>query len=508
MFFLLVAALLVTTGPASAAFPDVPASHPHADAIAYVQAQGIVQGYPDGTFRPDQTINRAEFVKMLIASYFAGTTGPGPEECLQDPVIFHDVRREWFAAYVCVAKSQGIVQGYPDGTFRPSARINFSESAKILTLVFEVPLTEQGAVMPWFAGYVVALDARNAIPLSITSFDQSITRGEMAEMIWRLRAGVTNRPSRTYEELAGMERVDAWTTYRNASQKLQFSYPSTYRISTDGVFLTNADGKPWYRIGMQDTTVPEQPSLMVEVNADGYGPIFADVYYRLAEEVDGSLKIVRREEVEPHENNKDAMQLIIPLMEESRNGNTYSMQFTYAEGGKNLEPVLRQILESMRFLPAQGSSSSESDVLYRHAERNVTLRLPTGSVRRSGMETFDLPFAKGTNLQEKTLRIATGANHTSDQCFTPPFRVAHAGNVTINGVLYRKESGYDSGMSQRWDIVRYTTLYPHYSGSMCMSFTFTLHAANPDVFENPPPVFDAAGESAIFDDIMQSVTFE
>ena len=184
------------------AFFDVPANHPNADAIGYVKSQGIVSGYADGTFKPDQQINRAEFTKILIASnYPPNFDGPGPEECLQDAYVFLDVSREWFAKYVCTAKAGGLIDGYPDGTFRPATNINFVEAAKILSKNFKLPFTD--GTDSWYENYVRALSAKNAIPTSITHFDQPITRGETAEMIYRLSAGVTNKASRTYDQLSG-----------------------------------------------------------------------------------------------------------------------------------------------------------------------------------------------------------------------------------------------------------------------------------------------------------------
>ncbi|MEK7563157.1 MAG: S-layer homology domain-containing protein, partial [Patescibacteria group bacterium] len=66
---LLLAPLLLPL-QALAAFSDVSSTHPNAEAIAYVKAEGIVSGYPDGTYRPNQTINRAEFVKFVTGTQF------------------------------------------------------------------------------------------------------------------------------------------------------------------------------------------------------------------------------------------------------------------------------------------------------------------------------------------------------------------------------------------------------------------------------------------------------
>ncbi len=186
---------LAVPWPALAMFSDVPSVHPNAQAIAYVQERGIVSGYADGTFRPDQTINRAELLKILVLS----VRPPTPDFRCTFTRHFPDVdENSWYGTYLCSVlwDPDAWVEGYPDGTFRPAAPVNFVETAKILDKALDFTGAE-GAV--WYEAYVRALADRQAIPLSITRLDQYITRGELAEMIYRLRAVVTDKPSRTYE---------------------------------------------------------------------------------------------------------------------------------------------------------------------------------------------------------------------------------------------------------------------------------------------------------------------
>lgn len=186
-------------------FPDVPFSHPNEDAIAYLVKEGIVSGYPDGTFRPEQEINRAEFTKIIIGSRFAPLAIDGclpsipPALLFSRSLIFPDVaRHQWFAKYVCKAKVSGMVGGYPDGTFRPAIDINFAEAAKILANSFSPSAIAppDASASAWYEPFMRFLEERRAIPPSIKSFDQILTRGEMAEMTFRLHADIRNLPSR------------------------------------------------------------------------------------------------------------------------------------------------------------------------------------------------------------------------------------------------------------------------------------------------------------------------
>ena len=179
-------------------FNDVPANHSQNQAINFMQQQGYVEGYPDGTFRPNSNINRAEFLKIVylvnkqdfpqhfedsMCIYIMNYCDPDVEQCFP----FSDVKvTDWHASYVCHGTSQGFVNGYPDGTFHPEKNINFAESAKVLANLFElnkdIPETQI-----WYENDIQGLEAKGAKPNSIKTPRHFITRGEMAEMIYKLK---------------------------------------------------------------------------------------------------------------------------------------------------------------------------------------------------------------------------------------------------------------------------------------------------------------------------------
>lgn len=202
--FTATALFLSGTQIASAEFKDVEKNHPNYTAINYIQMEGIVVGYNDGTYRPDFKINRAEFTKILIAERFSSEQ---IDTCMDreltkigDKVFFSDVfRSDWYGKYICIAKTMNIIKGFEDGTFKPLNSITFAEAAKILTLSYGAQIGEE--TTPWYKVYVEALSNSKVIPTTITSFDQQITRGEMAEMIYRLIADEGTTTYNTYEDL-------------------------------------------------------------------------------------------------------------------------------------------------------------------------------------------------------------------------------------------------------------------------------------------------------------------
>ncbi|MDU6113842.1 MAG: S-layer homology domain-containing protein [Paeniclostridium sordellii] len=90
-------------------------------------SNGFINGYEDGTFKPDNSITRAEFVK--IANKYFGFTAKGNEN-------FTDVNQgDWFYNDICIAQKEGYINGYEDGTFKPDKTITREEAAKIITWI-------------------------------------------------------------------------------------------------------------------------------------------------------------------------------------------------------------------------------------------------------------------------------------------------------------------------------------------------------------------------------------
>jgi len=121
------------TGPALI-FKDVPSSNPNYLFINYLANRGFVKGYPDGTYRPASAITRAEAAAIL--THAAGIqTGHYPPR-------FTDVQQNhWAAAYINACAAAGLLYGYPDGTFRPDARLTRAEGISLVLRLSKQPDT-------------------------------------------------------------------------------------------------------------------------------------------------------------------------------------------------------------------------------------------------------------------------------------------------------------------------------------------------------------------------------
>lgn len=189
-----------TTAFADKPFTDVPEGSAGFEGIEYLRNGKVLTGYEDGTFKPDNRLNRAEFAKLIANPFILQNSSV--TQCINsnvkdedDTIFFPDVQRDaWYASSVCAVKVAKIVDGYPDGTFKPNHTINVAEAMKMLAGTFAY----QTATEPddqWYMPYARALAERHAIPTSITNFSDPITRGEMAEMLYRLKANRQDKAS-------------------------------------------------------------------------------------------------------------------------------------------------------------------------------------------------------------------------------------------------------------------------------------------------------------------------
>ncbi|MDX9970579.1 MAG: beta-propeller domain-containing protein [Candidatus Gracilibacteria bacterium] len=193
-------------------FMDVSSESEFYSAIWDLKDSGVVQGYADGTFKPENSINRAEFTKILVLASKRTVSGLN---------CFDDVNEQWYAPYICTAKEAGLVDGYSDGKFRPEQDINFAEASKIISNTFGL-IKEDTDPNQWFKNYVLSLEDYSAIPTSVLSFDKKITRAEMAEMMYRVKNGYTQKAYNTFEsvsrgEVAKIDTVNA-RNFRSCEQ--------------------------------------------------------------------------------------------------------------------------------------------------------------------------------------------------------------------------------------------------------------------------------------------------
>ena len=133
MFVTVLARLSGDTLTEQTSFSDVPAGQWYSAAVSWAAENGIVLGYPDGTFAPDKAVSREDAMTLLVrfAGWKALTLPEGGELTYADAASIQDYAKE----AVAVATAAGILAGYPDGTFLPQKSITRAEAVTILNRV-------------------------------------------------------------------------------------------------------------------------------------------------------------------------------------------------------------------------------------------------------------------------------------------------------------------------------------------------------------------------------------
>ncbi|HMR01470.1 MAG TPA: S-layer homology domain-containing protein [Candidatus Gracilibacteria bacterium] len=173
-------------------FADVSGTDEHAYALAYLKGRGMILGYEDGTFLPDETMDRATFMKMLT-----GAKQVHPHR-LRYGWCYPDVQGEWFAPSVCFGKDRGWLEGSSDQPFGPGENITRADALKIAMRAFDVDMTDGQRSSTfadvgndsYYSDYIVAAEEKGLLDGFIDGPDfqpdKEMTRAEVAEMLFRI----------------------------------------------------------------------------------------------------------------------------------------------------------------------------------------------------------------------------------------------------------------------------------------------------------------------------------
>ncbi|NLM52787.1 MAG: S-layer homology domain-containing protein, partial [Firmicutes bacterium] len=140
-------------------------------------ALGIIEGYPDGTFKPERNITRAEFAKIAVITMGLEKSA---DLLANVPSQFKDVKvGDWYTKYINVAANQGILKGYPNGNFRPEANITEAEA---LTIVLRLLGYNDNLPGKWPYNYVTQADRLGLIDAGFSA-GAFATRAGIARLV-------------------------------------------------------------------------------------------------------------------------------------------------------------------------------------------------------------------------------------------------------------------------------------------------------------------------------------
>ena len=156
--------------PEAVSFTDVTEANWHYEYVAAMVEAGIVSGYPDGSFKPGDSVNWGAALKMVLA--YAGYEDAAPVE-----------GGTWASGYIALAKSEGLI----DGDVEQNANITRAEMCQLLAKALKIEASENESTFPdTDDGYVVALAELGVIggnPDGTFAPDGELTRAQLCKIL-------------------------------------------------------------------------------------------------------------------------------------------------------------------------------------------------------------------------------------------------------------------------------------------------------------------------------------
>ena len=151
----LTAALLISLSVPVFAKPNDIAGHWAETVVAKWYDNGIISGFPDGSFRPNEAVTRAQLA-VIIDNIFKFTT--------KADMYFSDVNgSEWFADAVAKCSQAGIISGNPNGTFEPNKPVTREQAAKMIAEAFKLTAADADAYRTFADSSSIAAYAREYV---------------------------------------------------------------------------------------------------------------------------------------------------------------------------------------------------------------------------------------------------------------------------------------------------------------------------------------------------------
>ena len=151
----LTAALLISLSVPVFAKPNDIAGHWAETVVAKWYDNGIISGFPDGSFRPNEAVTRAQLA-VIIDNIFKFTT--------KADMYFSDVNgSEWFADAVAKCSQAGIINGNPNGTFEPNKPVTREQAAKMIAEAFKLTAADADAYRTFADSSSIAAYAREYV---------------------------------------------------------------------------------------------------------------------------------------------------------------------------------------------------------------------------------------------------------------------------------------------------------------------------------------------------------
>lgn len=167
---------------AAPTFTDVADTASYAQAVDTLAALGVISGYEDGSFKPDNNITRAEVATMMVAALNRSADAEGSKGTTK----FADMNTEakaWATGFVNIGVSEGFISGYEDGSFQPDNNVTYAEAVSML-----VRIAGYGRYAEYLGGWpngFLSVGSQYGITKGVSASENTaVTRAQVAQLIY------------------------------------------------------------------------------------------------------------------------------------------------------------------------------------------------------------------------------------------------------------------------------------------------------------------------------------
>lgn len=167
-------------------------AHWAGESVEKWQGNGVIQGYPDGSFKPDHKVTRAELVSVINKLFGFSTLSE---------MSFSDVpAKAWYASALSIAKQAGYYKGFPDNKAKADTEVTRQDAATLIASVFSLEpgtkasaFTDQASISAYAKEATLALSGiLSGYPDGTFRPNEPITRAEVVTIVDRLVSGYYN----------------------------------------------------------------------------------------------------------------------------------------------------------------------------------------------------------------------------------------------------------------------------------------------------------------------------
>jgi len=240
-------------------FTDVESTNQYSAAIYSLVSKGIINGYTEAdgtsTFKPDNTITRAEFAKLLVLATTPGVVHSTTTDKFPDLSVDH-----WANPYIAAAVSTGAINGYEDGTFRPEAPVSYGEAIKMIvcTLGYGNVITP---TEPWYDGYIRMANSIKLTKGAVGLGANEAKRGLVAQLIYNIN---------DVKPLV-QTGTDAFGNAHFGTDTSKEDYEDYYGVVT-GVFEDTLEGLGAYGLKKNQVRIDDEVFYMGNFDAEDFLP--------------------------------------------------------------------------------------------------------------------------------------------------------------------------------------------------------------------------------------------